>query len=80
MLLSKWTLVASGMRSHVLGYIAQPHCKTAWVDRSRSFFLLLFLKSDQGTKISLRSIHCIYFMARVWYLSCKDPVYIINPE
>lgn len=38
MLLSEWTLVASGMRSDVLGYIAQPHCNTAWVDRSRSSF------------------------------------------
>lgn len=79
MLLSEWTIVASGMRSDVVGCISQPHCKTAWVDRFRSFFLL-FSQERSGAKDTFALDSLYIFMARVWYPPCKDPKYVINPE
>ena len=79
MLLSEWTIVASGMRSDVLGYIAQPCCKTAWVDHFRSFLLLLS-QERPGARDRFVVDSLYIFMADVWYSPCKDPIYVINPE
>lgn len=79
MLLSEWTIVASGMRSDVLGYIAQPYCKTACVDRFRSSFLL-FPQERQGAKDRFALDSLYIFMAQVWYSPCKDPILRYQPR